>query len=164
MRSSVRHDLDYLAVCDFTAQRFSTCLRRQYCAVIVGADGRLVGFGYNGSPPSVGHCMDGHCPRARGEVAHGSSYDNCIAVHAEQNALLFSDRTARQGGTLYVNGPPCWDCGKLIAGSGIQRVVGITDPAYEMWGQVRGLLLSVGLRVVMYDRSDVEHSGERTLQ
>jgi dCMP deaminase len=113
---------------------FSTCTRRQYAAFIVDPTGRVVGFGYNGSPPGQAHCTDGACPRANSSVAHGSPYDagegRCIAVHAEANALLFSDATARAGGTLYVNGPPCADCAKLIAASGIARVVHTPDDAY----------------------------------
>lgn len=126
---------------------FSTCSRRQYAAVIVTPTGRLIGFGYNGSPPGQPHCVDGACPRARSNVPPGSPYDagdgRCIAVHAEANALLFSDATARQGATLYVNGPPCPDCAKLIASSGVRRVVHIADDAYPTNG-----LIEMGIEVV----------------
>jgi dCMP deaminase len=126
---------------------FSTCSRRQYAAVIVNPIGRLVGFGYNGSPPGQPHCVDGACPRARSSVAPGSPYDagdgRCIAVHAEANALLFSDATARQGSTLYVNGPPCPDCAKLIAASGVVRVVHYVDESYGPNG-----LVEMGIEVL----------------
>lgn len=126
---------------------FSTCSRRQYAAVIVTPTGRVVGFGYNGSPPGQPHCVDGACPRASSSVPSGSPYDSgegrCIAVHAEANALLFSDATARQGATLYVNGPPCPDCAKLIAASGVTRVVHIPNDAYPPNG-----LTEMGVEVV----------------
>lgn len=147
-----RHDEDYLAVCEFTAKRFSTCSRRQYCALIVGPDGRLAGFGYNGSPPGFGHCVDGACPRAQAAVEHGSSYGNCIAVHAEANALLYSDRAARQQGTLYVNGPPCWECARLIAGSGLARVVCYADEAYADFTKVELFLNAVNVMVEVADK------------
>lgn len=130
------HDKDrkWLHACIAMGQLFSTCTRRQYAAIIISPTGRVVGFGYNGSPPGQAHCTDGACPRASSDVAHGSPYDagagRCIAVHAEANALLFSDATARAGATLYVNGPPCADCAKLIAASGVRRVVHTPDAAY----------------------------------
>ena len=127
-------DLRWLEACVRMASLFSTCTRRQYAAFIVDPTGRVIGFGYNGSPPGQPHCSDGACPRANSDVAHGSAYDSgpgrCIAVHAEANALLFSDATARAGATLYVNGPPCADCAKLIAASGVARVVHTPDDAY----------------------------------
>lgn len=126
---------------------FSTCSRRQYAAVVVSPAGRVVGFGYNGSPPGQPHCVDGACPRASSTVPSGSPYDagdgRCIAVHAEANALLFSDATARQGATLYVNGPPCPDCAKLIAASGVRRVVHVADDSYPANG-----LTEMGVEVV----------------
>lgn len=51
-----------------------------------------------------------------------SAYDNCIANHAEANALLYADRTAIEGGSLYVTDEPCRGCWKLIANSGLVRV------------------------------------------
>lgn len=132
--TSRNKDLLWLRSCALMSMLFSTCTRRQYAAFIVDPSGRVVGFGYNGSPPGQGHCTDGACPRANSSVQHGSQYDEgpgrCIAVHAEANALLFSDATARAGATLYVNGPPCPDCSKLIAASGISRVVHTPDEAY----------------------------------
>lgn len=50
-------------------------------------------------------------------------YGNCVTVHAEANALMFADRRTYEGGTLYVTSAICWDCGKMVANSGIWRVV-----------------------------------------
>lgn len=52
-----------------------------------------------------------------------SDYDNCIACHAEVNALLYSDRAKVEGGTLYITDEPCTACRKVIANSGVRRVV-----------------------------------------
>lgn len=143
---SVR-DLKYLTLCVVGAQLFSTCSKRQYLAVIVSPEGRIVGTGYNGSPPGMGHCNDGHCPRMQAGSAPGSSYDNCIAVHAEQNAIMWSDVNARQRGTLYVNGPPCMTCARLIAGSGVNRLVYIPDDSYTGWPEVEAFLRKKGLDI-----------------
>ena len=121
-------------------------------AIIVATDGRIVGTGYNGSPPNTPNCTDGGCPRAQQDVPHGSTYANCVACHAEANALLYSDRRDRRSATLYVSGPPCWDCAKLIASSGISRVVCYTDSAYADWPRVRRFLYDADIQVVTIDR------------
>jgi dCMP deaminase len=126
-------DYRWIKACVTLAPLFSTCERRQYVAFVIDPAGRVVGFGYNGSPPGRPHCAEAPCPRLHSDVPHGSRYDvgegRCIAVHAEANALLFSTQS-REGCTLYVNGPPCADCAKLIAAAGIKRVVHVHDDAY----------------------------------
>lgn len=142
-------ELRWLEWCVAGARLFSTCSRRQYMALVLSPNGRVVGTGYNGSPPGLPHCVDGGCPRAVANTSpHGAPYADCLAVHAEGNALLWSDRTAREGGTLYVNGPPCWDCAKLIAGSGIRRVVHTPDDAYADFERVASLLADAGVELV----------------
>lgn len=140
---NTRKDTKWLDACDKMASIFSTCSKRQYCAIILDKNGRVCGFGYNGSPPGHAHCNDGHCPRLQDNSPSGSVYDNCIANHAEANALLWSDTSARQGGVLYVNGPPCFSCCKLIASSGISRVVFYSDPSYkDFWKCIDFLSIS----------------------
>lgn len=140
-------DLKYLTHCMVGAGLFSTCGKRQYMAIITDTHGRIVGNGYNGSPPHMAHCVDGACPRWQEQSAPGSNYDNCIAIHAEQNALIWSDRTARAGGTIYVNGPPCMTCARLITGSGLKRLVHITDDTYAAWPEVREFIVGNGISV-----------------
>lgn len=53
-----------------------------------------------------------------------------------------------------MNGPPCWDCAKLIAGSGIKTVVHTNDLAYKDWPKCKQLLQSVGIRVISLDITD----------
>lgn len=146
-----RRDLNMLRWAMVGAPIFSTCGKRQYLAIVVAADGRVVGTGYNGAPAGVRHCVDGGCPRLAENSPSGTNYSNCVAVHAEANALMHSNRSERRGGTLLVNGTPCWECGKLIAGSGVGRVVHLADPAYVEWPKVRALLVHAGLEVVTVD-------------
>lgn len=120
----------WLEIADIIGDKFSTCVRRKYGSVIIGEDGRVVSIGYNGAPHGIKHCSDGGCPRAMSDVPHGSVYDNCVAIHAEANALLYADISLRSGSTLVVNGPPCYGCAKLIAGSGIKNVAWYEDSEY----------------------------------
>lgn len=127
---SVRPDWDtyYLNIANAVAIR-ADCTRRQVGAIIVQGD-RIVSTGYNGAPAGKPGCLtESACPRGRDyyvAVVTGSSYDTgagaCIALHAEQNAILRAGLDAR-GSTLYVTVQPCDGCARLIEGAGIARVV-----------------------------------------
>lgn len=124
----------------------SRCVNRQVGAVIVTKENRPMAVGYNGPPASWDKAQDTEtiithfgnlrpgvavknqltcedfCPRG-GSSERGTSYSNCVSVHAEANALLFADRRDYEGGTIYVTNPCCWDCAKLVSNSGVTRVV-----------------------------------------
>lgn len=53
----------------------------------------------------------------------GSDYANCIADHAERNAIRHANPLELPGSTLYVTDEPCPSCWTLIRASGISRVV-----------------------------------------
>lgn len=123
------------------------CSRRSVGAVVVDVENRIVSTGYNGSYPGGPSCLAGECPRGRhylpydspgfcmcgnewpclDAVSPGSSYDTgpgaCVAVHAELNAILFSDRNRLSGATLYITDKPCEGCAKHIRNTTISRVV-----------------------------------------
>lgn len=143
-----RRELNWLQSCFQLAQTFSTCSKRQYFSVILMENGRVAGVGYNGSPPGIQHCNQGGCPRLSENSPNGSTYDNCIAQHAEANAIIWSDPALRMNGTLIVNGPPCFGCAKQIASSGIKRVVYSADSSYADWVRVSGFLADCGIELV----------------
>jgi len=141
------HEQKWLGALDGLAKTFSTCAKRQYAAILLAPNKRVIGFGYNGSPPGMGHCVDGHCPRLMEDAANGSKYDTCIAQHAEAGAIIWSDPAQRTGATIVVNGPPCMGCAKLIASSGISRVVCVEDDSYQQWTDVRNFLYTANIEV-----------------
>ncbi len=145
MNSIDRNELQWLSSLEVLAANFSTCAKRQYAAVVLAPNKRVVGFGYNGSPPGMAHCVDGACPRLYENSANGSVYDTCISQHAEAGALLWSDASLRISGTLIVNGPPCMGCAKLIASSGIKRLVFKQDLSYKNWPDVESFLRAAGI-------------------
>lgn len=110
----------------YTIGKRSRCDSRGIGAVIVSADNAYSVLGYNGPPAGLrledGSTCSSWCPR-RLEDDQTRSYDNCVTVHAETNAIAKADRTRIEGGTLYVTSAICWDCGKVVANSGIARVV-----------------------------------------
>lgn len=106
------------------------CTRRKVGAVLMRPDHAVVATGYNGSPPGGPSCLAGQCPRGTKsleEVAPGSSYDTgpgtCIALHAEQNALLRASWDEMVNSTLYITDVPCDACSRMIAGTPIARIV-----------------------------------------
>ena len=111
----------------------STCLRRQYGAVIV-KDDRIISTGYNGSARNEPNCCDsGVCWREANGIPHGERYELCMAVHAEENAIVNANPTDMVGATLYLAGTeggkpiehpePCLQCGRRIRNAQIGRVV-----------------------------------------
>lgn len=124
-------DLYYLNIAKAVSMR-STCLKRQYGAVIVNND-EIVSTGYNGSVRGSENCCDvGICPRM--SLPHNSGdYNICKSVHAEQNAIISASRREMLGATIYLFGrendididnvEPCPICRKLIENAGISRLV-----------------------------------------
>jgi len=147
----VSWDEYFLDLASATSTR-ATCSRRRHGAVIVKGR-RIVATGYNGGPSGYPHCEDGACPRADSETPQGYDYDNCIAIHAEANALLFSSPEERERASLYCTGAPCFGCAKLIANSGVSEVVA-AGGRYEGWDEVRGFLQRCGVRVRGLDGFD----------
>lgn len=110
----------------------STCLRRQYGAIIVRED-EIIATGYNGAPRGDANCCDvGACWREAHGIPHGQQYEKCVAVHAEMNAIISAARRDMIGSTLYLVGfengtpiqaEPCLICAKLIKNAGIAQVI-----------------------------------------
>lgn len=152
MNQPTDKDLKYMEFITKGARIFSTCSKRQYMAMIVDEYGYGIGWGYNGGPKGMRHCTEGGCKRLYEGSSSGSTYENCIAIHAEANAILHSDYTARcHGATLYVNGPPCFGCAKLIANAGIKRVVYKRDSSYADFTTVKIFMIEANLELVEID-------------
>jgi len=110
----------------------STCLRRKFGAVIV-KDSTIIGTGYNGTARGVVNCYEVGCIKDEMEAPKGEAYDYCPAVHAEENAIINSNRTDRIGATLYIAGIdrngrltmalPCQRCRRKMINSQIGKVV-----------------------------------------
>ena len=128
----------------------ATCDRKHVGAVLT-RQGRTVGTGYNGSPPGMPHCDDvGHDLVT---LADGSV--NCVrTTHAEANAFLDAamNGKATDGTTLYTNTFPCWNCAKMILGSGVVRVV--FDADYNNDARVTDAFKSRGIALVRYKDSE----------
>ena len=103
----------------------STCMRRQVGAVIV-KDNHIVTTGYNGAPSGLKHCIDvNSCERERLNIPSGERHELCMALHAEQNAIICASRlgVSVEGATIYITLQPCVICAKMLINAGIKRIV-----------------------------------------
>ena len=99
----------------------SNCSRRHVAAVIV-RNRHILSTGYNGTPHGVTNCFAGGCPRCAHTTKSGDHLEECLCVHAEQNAICQAalHGHAIEGATIYVTISPCLTCAKLIINSGIK--------------------------------------------
>ena len=120
----------YLNIAETVSLR-GDCVRARHGAVIV-KDHKIVSTGYNGTPAGDDRsCGEtGQCPRALDPTAEHAKgeYDSCWSTHAESNALLRASWSDLQGATIYITGKPCPGCAKLIASSGVSKVIWERDP------------------------------------
>ena len=111
----------------------ATCMRRRYGAVIV-KDRVIISTGYNGAPRGEENCIDrGVCERQAQNVPPGERYELCVAVHAEQNAIVNAPPDRMKNGTIYIagfeedntpaGGHPCLLCRRMIKNAQITQVI-----------------------------------------
>jgi len=129
--------LYFFNILDQVASR-STCVRRAVGAIITDEEGHILATGYNGPPSDFDHCTDHPC-RGAGDKPGDTS--NCMAVHAEQNALLQCLRP-ELAHTMYCTCVPCFVCAKMIANTKIKTIF-----AKQSYADERGLdvLLLAGI-------------------
>lgn len=114
-RDRVDFDTYFMQIAHVVATR-ATCDRKHVGAVIVYGR-QIIATGYNGSVSGEPHCD---------EAGHDMVNGHCVrTVHAEMNAIAQAARHGQriQGASLYVTAYPCWPCFKVIANTGVYRVV-----------------------------------------
>ncbi len=121
----MRPDWDnyFLEVANVVKTR-STCIRRQVGAIIV-KDHRIISTGYNGAASGAPHCETTGCLREKLGIESGERHELCVAIHAEQNAIVQAARygVPIEGATLYCTNQPCAICAKMLVNAGIKRIV-----------------------------------------
>jgi dCMP deaminase len=144
----------FMEMAEITAKR-STCLRRNVGAVIV-QDKHIMAAGYNGAPKGIRHCDErGGCLREKLGVPSGERQELCIALHAEQNAIVQAAALGQsiEGATMYVTHQPCIICAKMIINAGIKKI--IVKDGYPDQLAV-DILAEAGLKIVMLDMLERE--------
>jgi dCMP deaminase len=139
----------FMEMAQITAKR-STCLRRRVGAVIVQSR-HIMAAGYNGAPKGIAHCDErGGCYRDKLGVPSGERHELCLALHAEQNAIVQAAALGQSvdGSTIYITHQPCVICAKMIINAGVKRI--IVKEGYPDRLAV-DILAEAGLKIIMVD-------------
>jgi len=102
----------FMEIANIVAKR-ATCHRRQVGCVLVNSYGHILATGYNGVPSGIDHCIDNsHLCKSR-NADSGCDLDDCMAIHAEQNAFLQCNNVMAIN-ACYVTTSPCISCMKQL--------------------------------------------------
>lgn len=106
----------YLDICSRIAH-MSHAKRAKVGALLV-KDNNIISMGWNGTPSG----FDNECEAIN---ADGSLVTKPEVLHAESNCITKVAQSTQSslGSTMYITISPCMDCAKLIAQSGVKRVV-----------------------------------------
>lgn len=100
---------------------------------VIVKDKRIIAGGYNGSPPGMPHCDDKEWTGR--ELIHNTDLKNgghlmkdghCVrTIHSEMNAILQCalHGVSPEGSDVYTTASPCYDCGKVLCGAKVKRVL-----------------------------------------
>lgn len=142
----------FIKIAKLIASR-SSCSSRQVGAVIV-KDKMIISTGYNGTPRGIKNCDEGGCQRCEdkknGKIHSGEKLDECICVHAEENAILQAayHGVSVKDSTLYTSLCPCRTCAKHIINSGIKKV--FYSENYVLDNIAKKLFEEAGIEFVKY--------------
>lgn len=126
----------FMAQALLTSTRAS-CGRRRVGCILVDDKNHVLSTGYNGPPSGIANCTDEPC----GGFGYksGEGLDECIAVHAEQNALL-QCKEVSQIYAAYVTASPCIHCVKLLMNTPCQVIYFAEEyphqNAKELWQEL----------------------------
>ena len=101
------------------------------------------------------------CPRCAGVTESGSRLEECLCVHAEQNAICQAAffGHAVEGATIYITISPCLTCAKLIINAGIKEVVYGGD--YAFLDTVKDIFRAAGVKHRKFRPTAVECGPKR---
>jgi len=152
-------DETWLKLAELMAAR-SRCPTGAGCA-IVDSQQRVVATGYAGPPADYltadeerAETCIAYCRRAWTDPEFKDpQYLDCPSAHAESNALSFAERSRVEGATLYVSSSVCGLCVKVVANSGVVRVVWPRVPGLEYRNEDASVryLERCGIRVDIVD-------------
>jgi len=150
----------------------SKCMSRKIGAILV-KDKVIISAGYNGPSRGIAPCDQrwfideefikrhgkrepdecmGKCPRYILGAKSGEMLDECLAMHAEENAIITCARRGikAKGATMYMTcGIPCFRCMSKIINAGIAELVVASTSLYD--DKTMYLLNNSGVKVRLYN-------------
>ena len=129
--------------------------------VIVGPDHEIRSTGYNGFPRGIDESDSARWKRP-------IKYQR--VEHAERNAIYNAARvgTSIHGCTMYMESPPCTECGRAVIQAGIKEIVVATQNPFndrEDWSEsiqfALDMLAEAGVNVAWIDfQEDAREAGD----
>ena len=115
----LRYDEMYLDICT-RISKMSFAKRAQVGALLV-KDNNIISMGWNGTP--IG--FENDCEFRVDDFDEDALITKPEVLHAESNCITKVAKSTQSSidSTMYITISPCMDCAKLIAQSGISRVV-----------------------------------------
>ena len=146
----------FMQIAQVVATR-SNCSRRHVGAVFV-RNRHILSTGYNGTPHGVPNCFEGGCTRCAHTTKSGDHLEECLCVHAEQNAICQAalHGHAIEGATAYVTISPCLTCAKLLINAGVKEVVYAGD--YAFVDTVKRIFKQAGVKHRKFKNKEQEKS------
>ena len=138
--------VDYFMSVAHEISKRSNCIKQRVGALVVRKN-KIIAAGYNGTPFGIKNCFEGGCQRCLSDAEQGEGLDNCLCLHAEQNAILEVGFYKTQGSTLYSTSFPCNGCAKLITQAKIKQVVYSREYNSTL---TREMFKEAGIEIVKY--------------
>ncbi|KAL5494603.1 DCD1 [Sanghuangporus weigelae] len=130
------------------ASHRSNCMKRRVGAILV-RDHSIIATGYNGTPFGVPNCNQGGCKRCNEGVPRTvEGFEECLCIHAEENALLEAGRERARGAIIYCNTCPCLKCTIKIVQNGVREVV--YNLSYKMDASSARVFQTAGVEMRQY--------------
>lgn len=125
----------------------ASCPRRQGGALIVDQHNNLISTGYNGTPSGMLNCIEHPCG---GQDDPSGDTTNCLALHAEHNAIYYAGDRKSEAHTMYCTTLPCIKCALEILQTPIRRVVYLEDYPDK---RCRGVFHQGGVSLEQFEQS-----------
>lgn len=149
---------EYFLILAIAAALRGTCKRRKVGCILVDKYNNILATGRNGVASGVDHCIDHPCEGAH--YPSGEGLDKCIAIHAEENALI-QCRSPNDIHTAYVTASPCIKCTSKLLNTSCEHIVFLDEYPHseskKLWLKHRSSWSKFGIeqfihRPDIYDR------------
>ncbi len=152
----------FISMALITSLRSNCCRRKVGC--ILTRNNKIISTGMNGTPSGMKNCYEKGCPRCNDEnVSSGTYLSECFCLHAEENALLYSNGNY-ENCVLYCTTFPCLSCSKKIIQCKIKKIYYIED--YNANKSSIEILNSAGLQYekILVNKTPIIHRLNEIIQ
>jgi dCMP deaminase len=131
----------------------STCGYKTGCVIV--KKNEIIAEGWNATLPGEVYCQNGECVREKEHLHGGKEIDKVCSIHAEAYAVAECARKGIQlaSAVVYVSTFPCIICCRLLAKSGVSKVVYMSEYMGGRTGET--LLQKNGIQIEHIKEKDV---------